>query len=243
MAAEAPVWMNFVSKAKPKLKRTQIRYNRTTAKPPHNLLAKNKSTNQCLIGWRKGPWMLAEVTLKNFLFYYMQLTCVLGPMKKSHVLHDDSSGSKKNGFFSFLLVNIFSSSFLPDCKIRAISYHKLYFTKERKKKKKNLRGNKWSLSHPCMTQIQSLSLYLWICVYLCFSYKTSKRKWTKMVEILIWIQNYWRQADLMSCRFHLLRENLYELKNDVLFPPPEFQFWISFFPLSSLFHFSSVSFL
>lgn len=50
-----------------------------------------------------------------------------------------------------------------------------------------------------------------------------------MVEILIWTQSYWRQADLISCRSDLLRENLYELKNDVLFPPPEFQFWTSFF--------------
>lgn len=109
-SSSGKVWVKFASKAKPELKRAQIRYNRTTAKPPHNLLAKNKSTNQCLIGWRKGPWMLTEGTLTISLFYYMQLTCALCSMKKSHVSHDDSSGSKKNGFFSFLLVNIFSNT-------------------------------------------------------------------------------------------------------------------------------------
>lgn len=130
------VWVNFCPKAKPKLKRTQIKCNRTTTKPPQVISKEQKSTNPCLIGWRKGPWMLTEGTLTICLFYYMQLTCVLGSMKKSHVLYDDSSGSKKNGFFSFLLVNIFPNTFLPDCKIRAISYHKLCFTKERKKRRK-----------------------------------------------------------------------------------------------------------
>lgn len=45
--------------------------------------------------------------INNLLILLQQLTCVLCLMKKSHVLQDDSSGSKKNGFFSFLLVNIF----------------------------------------------------------------------------------------------------------------------------------------
>lgn len=45
------------SKVKPKLKRSPISYNRIIVNPPRNLVVKNKNTNQCLIAWRKGPWM------------------------------------------------------------------------------------------------------------------------------------------------------------------------------------------
>lgn len=187
-SSSGKVWVKFASKAKPKLKRTQIRYNRTTAKPPHNLLAKNKSTNQCLIGWRKGPWMLTEGTLTISLFYYMQLTCALCSMKKSHVSHNDSSGSKKNGFFSFLLVNIFSN--IPIFFFQAAKSEPSRTTNYTSKRKEKNRRKTWgepSEASPICARLKSRAshcicgrwAYLCICVSLAKPARENAQKWLK----------------------------------------------------------------